>query len=94
MQYSIFSNTYLKEGVFGEICLAITEEGELYGWGLFGLEERNGGIYKRAYNRPELLMKDIKDADITSNGELFIVTTAGELQHIFITDVQMEQSRF
>ena len=33
-------------------------------------------------------MKDIKDADITSNGELFIVTTAGELQHIFITDVQ------
>ena len=83
-----FSNTYLKEGVFGEICLAITEEGELYGWGLFGLEERNGGIYKRAYNRPELLMKDIKDADITSNGELFIVTTAGELQHIFITDVQ------
>lgn len=79
---------YQQGEKYGEICLAVTEENQLYGWGFFGAEERDGDIYKRVYSRPKLLLENVRDADITGNGELFFVTMDGKLQHVFIGDIE------
>ena len=71
----------------GDVCLAITQDNQLYGWGLFGRKEQDGKIYKDAYNRPQLLMQGIRDAGITVDGKLFYVTMKGALEYVPLSDV-------
>ena len=66
----------------GQVCLAITQDNKLYGWGLFGAKEKDGKIYKDAFNIPQLLMTDIRDAGVTGDGRLFYVTMNGRLEYV------------
>lgn len=72
--------------VRGNVCLAITKDDKLYGWGVFGKKEQEGKIYKDAYNRPQLLMENIRDAGVTGDGMLFYVTTEGVLEYILLSE--------
>ena len=75
------------------IGLAITNDDQLYGWGCFGKEERDSKIYKNVLNRPQFLIGNVRDAGITGDGQLFIVTTDGKLRYIPVKDI-LEESKF
>ena len=75
-------DSILVDSGIGNVCLAITDDNELYSWGYFGPEQRDGSIYKRVYNQPVLLRTGVQDADVTFGGTLFLVSVTGELQYL------------
>lgn len=88
-RYNYVDNSQLKitTPVLADVCLAITENNQLYGWGFFGVEQRNGEVYKRVYNQPVLLLDNVQSADVTLTGELFVIDIDGKLKHISIEKV-------
>lgn len=80
--YHSFNDVFQLDSGTGKVCLAITDNNDLYIWGYFGLEQREGSIYKRVYNQPVLLGTGVQDADVTFGGTLFLVSVTGELQYL------------